>query len=281
MKRVYSIALLLMVCVLTSMVSAQTDHRQVVNVMLKASDDSRRWAPAVYNTVVEMLVKSQRFIVIDGMNTDTRDAEMARQSSEQFMYVDQNKLSSTDKLLAANKVLTVKVEKVPVYSFKTNGNVSGYKCAVAFQLILTDTESGQSTESESFQGKTSKEMLSAQAAVTEATKQTGPMVAYYLEKNFPLECSIEKILETKGDGAKTILLDVGKAQGVKVGDSFRIEYLEKIKGKILPTELGIAKIKMLKGDDFAEAEVVGKNAGKEIVARFGGNETLRCTQILK
>lgn len=281
MKRICFFALFLIVCALVSSVSAQTDHRKVVNVQLKATDDSKRWAPAVYNTVVEMLVKSQRFVVIDGENTDARDAELARQGSEEFMMADQSKLADLGKALAADKVLTVKVEKVPVYSFKTNGNVSGYKCAVAYQLILQDTESGQSTESESFQGKTSKEMLSAQAAVTDATKATGHMVAYYLEKNFPLECGIEKILETKGDGAKTVLLDVGKAQGVKVGDTFRIEYLEKIKGKVLPTELGTAKIKMLKGDDFAEAEVIGKNAGKEIVARFGGNEPLRCTQILK
>lgn len=280
MKRICFFAFFI-VCALASTVSAQTDHRQVVNVQLKATEDAARWAPALYNTVVEMLVKSQRFVVIDGMNTDSRDAELTRQQGEEFMYADQSKLANLEGTLAANKVLTVKVEKVPVYSFKTNGNVSGYKCAVAYQLILTDVESGQSTESESFQGKTSKEMLSAQAAVTEATKTTGQMVADYLQKNFPLECAIEKILETKGDGAKTVLLDVGKAQGVKVGDTFRIEYIEKIKGKILPTEIGTAKIKMLKGDDFAEAEVIGKNAGKEIVARFGGNEPLRCTQILK
>ncbi len=278
MRRI-SLVIIILVCALS--LWAQTDHRDVVGVSLKASPEAQRWAPVVYNSVVEMLVKAQRFQVLDLENKDQIEKEMERQKGAQFMETDESQLADFTKALAAKKTLVVKVDKVPVYANKTNGNISGYKSSVAFQLILSDVESGRATESESFQGKTSKEMLSAQAAVTEAVQSVASQVAEYIRINFPLECNIAKILETKGDEAKLVLLDMGKGQGLKVGDIFKVEYIEILNGKPLPTEIGIVRIKNLKGEDFAEAEISGKGAGKEIFKHFQTAQPLRCVQVIK
>lgn len=278
------VVMLVCLCCLATGVKAQenaSDHRAVVAVSLKSSPEAQRFAPVVYNAVVEMLVKAHKFRVIDIENKDQIERELERQKDARFMETDPSQLADITQALAANKTMIVKVDKVPVYAMSTNGNTSGFKSAVAFQLLLTDVESGRSTESQSFQGKTSKEMLSAQAAVNEATNSVAPQVLEYLSQNFPLECSVVKLLESKGDAARLVLLDVGSDHGIRPGDTFTVSYVEMLNGKPLPTEIGTVKVKLLKGTDFCEAEVMGKNTGKELVSRFGNAQKLVCTQIVR
>ena len=84
-----------------------------------------------------------------------------------------------------------------------------------------------------------------------------------------------KILKEGKKGAEVVLLNVGKKQGVKNGDSFVVSYVEILEGEPYPTELGEIKVSQLKGDAFSECEVP-KKVGNELKARFVANEKIIC-----
>lgn len=266
-------------CVLC--MQAQTDHRLPVGVDFQCEGDAKdtKYAPVVVKKVVEMLVNTKRFRILDRTSQEAVRRELELQKSEAFM--DSKNTVEQDAALAATRMINIQITKLPIYAMKVNGNTSGYKCAIDFMLSVQDVETGESTVATRFQGKASKEMLSPQSAINEAMESIAPQIYEYFRKNFPLTCQILKIDETNGKGAKTVLLDMGQAQGINVGDEFTVEYNEMLNGKPFPTEIAKIKVKTLKGADFAIAEVYGKDAGKQILSYFESNTPLICTMIIK
>ena len=278
MKR--SILFLLMCIAVHSLTGyAQSDTRPVVGVAQFNCDGSSKYAGLVTEKVVEMLTNTHRFQVVDRTSYDKVHAELELQKSEAF--IDSENAAAQGVAVAAEKIITGHIAKIPVYAMKNpNGSVKGYKASVAFQMKVVDVETGISTEATSFQGQTSEMMMSPESAVTQSMFSLQGELEEYFRKNFPLQGKILKILESKKDVAVTILLNVGKNQGVKANNKFQVERIEMLDGKPYPSTIGEITVTKLSGDDFAECSVP-KKIGAELLARFQAAEKLTCNLIIK
>lgn len=257
----------------------QIDTRPVVGVAKFSCDEDATYAGLVTEKVVEMLTNTKRFQVVDRTSHDKIKAELELQKSEAFM--DSKNLVEQDIAVAAQKMITGHIAKIPVYAIRnTNETVKGYKASVAFQMKVVDVATGLSTEATSFQGKASNLMLSPQSAVTEAMMSLSNELYEYFRVNFPVMGTIAKILSNKKGGAETVLLNVGKQQGIKLGNRFNVEYIEIFEGQPLPTSIGEIEVTKLVGETFAECKVQTKS-GIEIFSRFNSTAPMQCTLIIK
>lgn len=277
MKRV----VLLLVCIAVHSLTgyAQHDTRPVVGVARFTCEGSDRFAGLVTEKVVEMLTNTQRFQVVDRTSYDRVYAELELQKSEAF--IDSDNTVEQGVAVAAEKIITGHIAKLPVYAMRNpDGSIKGYKASVAFQMKVVDVETGLSTEATSFQGQTSEVMLSPESAVTQSMASLQEELETYFRQNFPLEGCVLKILKSRKDAAVLVLLNVGRHQGVRVGDQFRVERIEMLDGRPYPAVIGILTVTQLVGDDFAECKVARKSS-REILARFQAAEELKCNLIIK
>ena len=245
----------MLACVLYghTQVSLAADDRPVVGVTQFTSDEKSPYIGLVTEKVVD---------------------ELELQKSEAFL--DSHNLAEQGVAVAAEQLVTGHIVKIPVYRMKNiDGGTRGYKASVAFQLKVVDVETGVSNEAQSFDGKCSKEMLSPESAVTAAMQSLQADIYEYFRINFPVK---GKVLKTIDKG--TILLNVGKEAGIKVGDMFTIESVEMLDGKPYPSELGKAKVTKLSGESFAECRVSSK-VTTAIEKSKTSNNLVRCNLIIK
>ena len=253
---------------------AQADTRPVVGVAQFTCDVKSPYVGLVTEKVVEMLTNTHRFQVVDRTSREKIEEELELQKSEAFL--DSKNLADQYSAVAAEKMITGHIVKIPVYAVRnTNGTVRGYTGSVAFQMKVVDVESGTSSEATSFQGKTSKECLSPESAVTMAMQSLQEEIYEYFRLNFPVTAALERCLNET-----TILVTAGSEHGLKLGDRFTIEAIELIGGKPYPTAIGEAKVKKLAGASFSECEV-SKKTGKAISDKLAEKVQLRCSLIVK
>ena len=137
----------------------QADTRPVVGVAKFTCETDSRFSGLVTEKVVEMLTNTKRFQVVDRTSNDKVKAELELQKSEAFM--DSKNLVEQDIAIAAEKLITGHINKIPIYAMKNaDGSVKGYKGSVSFQMKVVDVATGLSTEAVSFDGKASDLMLS-------------------------------------------------------------------------------------------------------------------------
>ena len=269
--------LLILVCGVS--LHAQVDNRTVVGVASFTCEGNNRYAALVTENVVEMLTNSHRFRVVDRTSMDKVQAELELQKTEAF--IDSDNTAAQGAAVAAEKLVTGHITKIPVYAIKnTNGTINGYQASVAFQMKIVDVETGVSTEATSFEGKTSSLMISPESAVNNAMASLNHELEEYFRINFPLTTHIVKILDSKNTVATKVLLAVGTCQGVRAGDSFRVEYIEFLEGHPYPSIIGAIRVVSVSGDFFCECSVP-KKIGAEISSRFSSGEQLECRLIVK
>lgn len=277
--RCIAFAIIMAVCTLNGYAQFNDDDRQVVGVAEFSCKESSPYTRLVTEKVVEMLTNSKRFRVVDRTSRDKIVQELELQKSEAFM--DSKVLVEQNAAVAAEKMITGEIVKIPVYRMRNgDGTVRGYKASVAFQMKIVDVATGVSTEATSFEGKASDECLSPEAAVTMAMESLQDNLAKYFLLNFPVRAKLMRILQEKDGVAQLILIKAGTKHGVKIGDRFNVESIEVLDGEMLPTTLGVATVKELKGDAYAEC-VVGKKEGRLIYNNFNANKQISCVLILK
>lgn len=273
------IAVIMAVCIFNGYAQSGDDDRQVVGVAKFTGGENSPYTGLVTEKVVEMLTNSKRFRVVDRTSRDKIVEELELQKNEAF--IDSENLVEQGVAVAAEKIITGEIVKIPVYRMKNgDGSVRGFKASVAFQMKVVDVATGVSTEATSFEGKASEECLSPEAAVTLAMMSLEDEIAEYFRINFPVTAKLMKILEEKDGSAKVILVKAGKRDGVKKGDKFKIESLEELDGEILPTELGTATLETLRGDAYCECKV-DKKAAKAVYDNFKANNQVRLSLIIK
>ena len=254
------------------------DEREVVGVAPFKCDMESPFISLVTEKVVEVLKNSNRFIVVDRTNRDKVIEELELQKREEFIGKDVVEQGNS---LAAKKLVQGTITKIPVYRIKnSDGTVRGYKASVAFQLKIDDVDTQQTTNATDFEGKASKECISAQAAVQMAMNSLESNLAEYFRITFPLHAKISKILTEKNGKAETILIKAGKKHGVKIGDEFVVNSLEILDGEEIPSILGHITVTKLIGDSFSECKVNSK-AAQAVYEQFKSNSILRCTLNIK
>ena len=159
---------------------AQQDTRPVVGVAEFTCDAESPYARLVTEKVVEMLTNTKRFQVVDRTSIDKIHAELELQKSEAFL--DSKNRVEQDVAVAAEKMITGHITKIPVYAMKNaSGSLRGYKASVAFEMKVVDVATGLSTEATSFQGKASDEYLSPESAASTSPSQRKSF-AYFQRK---------------------------------------------------------------------------------------------------
>lgn len=257
---------------------SQTDTKPVIGVAEFTSEVESKYATSVAEKVVQIVTTTRRFTVVDRTSYDKVKEELEFQKSEAFL--DSKNTVKQDALLAAHYMILGHIVKMSIYAMKnTDGSVNGYKASTAFTLKVNDVESGKTTEAESFQTEVSPLMLSPESAVNEALKSIEPKLSAYFLKTFPLTTKISKVLTSKKEAARTVLIAGGKSFGFKVGDKLIVEKIELIDGKPYPSEIGELKILKIAGTDFSECTVL--DGGKEILMGLQAGEKFICKLIVK
>lgn len=278
MKELFPL-ILMTVCALLGHAQPIDDDRLVVGVSQFSCKEDSPYTSLVTEKVVELLTNSKRFRVVDRTSRDKVKQELELQKSEAF--IDSKNLVEQDVAVAAEKLVTGEIVKIPVYRIKNgDGSVRGYKASVAFQMKIVDVATGESTDATSFEGKASKECLSPESAVTMAMTSLQEELSEYFRVNFPVSAKLIKIISEKDGIANLVLIKAGLKQGIKVGDKFTVESIEIIEGEQMPTNIGKITVSALKGDAFSECEADKKN-GKIIFDTFKSGAKIRCLLIIK
>lgn len=277
--RFFTLAIIMAACIFNGYTQSNRDDRQVVGVAEFSCKQSSPYTGLVTEKVVEMLTNSKRFRVVDRTSRDKITQELELQKSEAF--IDSENLVEQDIAVAAEKLITGEIVKIPVYRIKNgDGSVRGYKASVAFQMKIVDVATGLSSEATSFEGKASHECLSPESAVTMAMMSLQGKMAEYFRVNFPITAKLMKIVAEKNGVAEVILIKAGKKHGVKVGDRFDVESIEILDGEVLPTTLGVATVSALKGEAYSECKV-NKKDGRAIYGNYNASNPIKCSLIIK
>lgn len=254
------------------------DVREVVGVAEFKTDVESPYTSLVTEKIVEVLKNSNRFIVVDRTNWDKVQEELEFQKREEFIGKDVVEQGNS---LAAKKLIQGTITKIPIYRMKnSDGSIRGYKASVAFQLKVDDVATQQTTEAMSFEGKTSKECISAQAAVQMAMNSLEPALTEYVSSTFPLHADIMKITNSDNGKAEVILIKGGKKHGVEVGDKFIVTAIEIFDEEEIPTDIGNIVVVKHVGNAFSECKV-DKKAQQQLYRLINSNTRLRCTLIIK
>ncbi len=255
------------------------DDRPVVGVAAFKTDKESPYVGLVTEKIVEILKESGRFNVVDRTNRDKTLEELELQKREEF--IENQDVALQGQSVAAQKMIQGTITKLPIYRIKnTDGTVRAFKASVAFQLKVDDVATGETTEAVSFESGGSKECLSPQAAVQMAMNSLQDEIKEYFRVTFPLTCKIAKVEKANDGVAETILLKAGKKQGVKVGDEFIVETIERIDGEPLPTEVARIAVVALAGEGFSRCKV-NKRQGQAIYDAHNANVEIRCTMVNK
>ena len=229
-----------------------SDSRPVVGVAEFSCQENSPYTGLVTEKVVEMLTNTRRFRVVDRTSIDKVRSELELQKSEAFL--DSKNLVEQDIAVAAEKMITGHIVKIPVYRMKNpDGSVRGFKASVGFEMKVVDVATGLSSEATSFQGKASQECMSAEAAVNMAMQSIQNEIAEWFRSNFPVTCTLTRIID-----GKTILVNAGSEQGIKPGNVLKIEAIEMLDGQPYHKLLGEVKVKTVAGPNFSECEVPKK-----------------------
>lgn len=262
------------VAVLALSASAQPDLRPVVGVAQFSCQESSPYTGLVTEKVVEMLTNTRRFRVVDRTSIDKIHAELELQKSEAFL--DSKNLVEQDVAVAAEKMITGHIVKIPVYAIKNgDGTRRGFKASVGFEMKLVDVATGTSSEATSFQGKASEECLSPEAAVTMAMQDVADEIAEWFRVNFPVTAKVSRMLDDK-----TILVSAGAEHGVRQGDVMLVEIIEMLDGAPYHRSVGEIKISKVAGPYYSECVVPKKIMGSLRSAVETG-VTVLCTQKIK
>lgn len=245
------------------------DARPVVGVAEFSCQENSPYTGLVTEKVVEMLTNTRRFRVVDRTSIDKIHSELELQKSEAFL--DSKNRVEQDIAVAAEKMITGHIVKIPVYRMKNpNGSVRGFKASVGFEMKVVDVATGLSSEATSFQGKASQECMSPEAAVNMAMQSIQTEIGEWFRTNFPITCSVSRIIDNK-----TVLVNAGSEQGVKPGNSFKVEAVELLDGLPYHKALGEIKITTVAGPNFSECEA-SKKTMEQIKSYFNDAVKIIC-----
>lgn len=263
------ISIMIAVGGLTAYSQQSVDARPVVGVAEFYCQEDSPYTGLVTEKVVEMLTNTRRFRVVDRTSIDKIHSELELQKSEAFL--DSKNRVEQDIAVAAEKMITGHIVKIPVYRMKNpDGSVRGFKASVGFEMKVVDVATGLSSEATSFQGKASKECMSPEAAVNMAMQSIQNEIGDWFRTNFPITCSVSRILDNK-----TVLVNAGSEQGVKPGNTLKVEAVEMLDGHPYHKVLGEIKIKTVAGPNFSECEV-SKKTMEQIKSYFDNAVKINC-----
>lgn len=254
---------------------AQNVQKPVLGISQFSSSTNSKFAPSITELVVKAVTNSKKFTVVDRTSYEKVKDELEFQKSEQFM--DSKNLAKQDAALASEFLLIGDLTKVNIFAMKNpDGSVNGYKASFAFTLKINNVETGETTESFSFQTKVSDLAFTPESAINESFKSVERDIITFFNKTFPFQSKIVKLLEVKKDQVTKVLLIGGANESFMEGSKLKVELLEELEGRILKTTIANLKITKINGE-FSEANVI--NGGVILLSNFNSKQKLVCSLI--
>lgn len=254
------------------------DSRQIVGVAKFESDTETKFAGQITERVVDVLINSKRFQVVDRTTVGSIKSELEFQKSENF--IDSKSTTQQGVMVAADFMVTGKIGAINVARvMNVDGSVGGYKASLNFTLKIVETASSLSNEAHSFESRGAEKSLSPEKAVAAALNTIQPQLVEYFAANFPVNVKIVKILAFKKESAVTVLVAGGTSMGLHEGDKLTVQKVELLEGKPYPTDIGEIKVTKVAGENFSECDV--SKGGPQVQALFTAGEKLNCKLIRK
>lgn len=258
--------------------NALTDSRQIVGVAKFESDTETKFAGQITERVVDVLINSKRFQVVDRTTVGSIKSELEFQKTENF--IDSKSTTQQGVMLAADFMVTGKIGAINVARvMNVDGTVGGYKASLNFTLKIVETASSLSTEAHSFESRGGEKSLSPEKAVAAALNTIQPQLVEYFTANFPVNVKIVKILASRKESAATVLVAGGTSMGLHEGDKLTVQKIELLDDKPYPTDIGEIKVTKVAGENFSECDV--SKGGPQVQALFTAGEKLNCKLIKK
>ncbi|MDW7695270.1 CsgG/HfaB family protein [Flammeovirgaceae bacterium SG7u.111] len=221
----------------------------------------RNYANGLSEVVVDAMVNSQRFTVVDRTNFDDVLKEGDLQKGEDFiegLVVAQGKklgaqyaITGTIISASADKAST---SKIPVSLPGVSRNVSSYFGSINFTIKIIDVETGQIKASETLKSVSAANFVvnTPEDAISNAVTNSDDEILKFINKHFKIRAVVQKVrLEKKGE-AKEIVIEGGTAKGFKKGQMFEIKEISIVQlsnGKEVEQVETVGEVKIISVDN--------------------------------
>lgn len=235
----------------------QAQSQETVVVYPFTSEIKTDYNRAVTEKVIGELTASKRFQVIDYTGRENAKAEIEMQKGREFRNSDN--LAEQGKLAAGTYLLNGHINYVDVQKIRNplDNSINGYKASISFSLNVVETATGLNREAQTFYVEEKQRVLQPRAAVGKALQSLEAELQQYFYNNFIIRARVAKIANPEKKKKATILIDAGSNQGIRVGDVFEVQQIERIGDKELPTALGQIKVTKVVSGDFSECRIAG------------------------
>ncbi len=272
MKKKLTLIFALLLIALCGAFASDMKKKVIAIAPFKATgnEDTHRFAANFTETVVDALVSSNRFKVVERSDFNLIFSEENLQKNESFidgLVVEQGKKLGAEYIITGS---LSNIEANESWYKERNGRekFEGYVGRIGFSLKILDVKTGEIVASKIMGNTKDKSWYSLlygeKFASEEKAKSRGiekvrePLLSF-IDIHFPLVLKVFEITEEKKDRVKEITIAGGKDLGVKEGQKFRLMELSDVEvdGRSLQkkTPLGWATVKSVDGENFSTCKV--------------------------
>ncbi|MFI3288058.1 MAG: hypothetical protein R3Y61_06245 [Rikenellaceae bacterium] len=258
-------------CILTASAQETTTSKEVLivdNFTLPSSSNStfRSIVEDIRNKVIAAIVKSQRVEVIDA-STDAFISKMQEDATSELalesVFNGAELRETAYKKFGAKYGLTGHVAKMRGIRERTEDGSVYYTGEMSISLKVINLVDGTIVHSRdyAYAGITGAIGNTETAAVTNTAEYLVAAMPKFIDNSFKVNGRILAIQTEKKGVAKTVLLDLGSAAGVKAKDKLKVYKVEIIQGRENRSEIGTIQVTEVGGVDISTAKVSAKSCG--------------------
>jgi len=267
--------------------SAQTEKVKIGILPVKyVTNDQSDAARQVTNLLYDNFTNGKRAFIIN--REFFNDLLTEKNLTSSIDFIDGETFSKTKsqgaKYLLVAQVATCRTEQKRSISTTNPGNPSiSYDAFLNIGLRLVNVESGQTLQSYTLDNQKSYlekikdtfkgDRSTPTGAITAAISDVNDDLKKFLDKYFPVEASVLKAKEVKGDKATSLLIDLGSDDGAEARVNFLVKERVEESGQDPYYEtVGEVEISEVNGKSRSTTKVV--KGGKEILTKLNGGAKL-------
>lgn len=237
--------------------------------------------------VLEGIQKSGRVEVIDAITESARFEEGMRRLQDNYSDGGDMEKNRELEVLGSNYIVTGDLTNLS-FEFtelkNSDGKVSkSYDGKIVFAFKVVDAQDGTTLVAETvslpknfFDGLTKTVTKSVayteDAAVQNLSGDISNSVKKIVDKNFPLEGTIEDIESVKKDAAETCYITLGSQDGISKKTKLEVKVEQKVGKRTALKPIGELEVESVQGVDISLCKV--KKGGKEIKEAFDNEQKI-------
>lgn len=237
------------------------------------------YASSITEVVVDALVKSNRFLIVDRTHFDHIYTEENLQKGESFI---EGQVVEQGKKIGAALIVTgelISASASEVYEEEGEGKrkekkVIGYVAALNFSLKVISVETGEIIASENLSSNSGKILLieiphhSEETAISNAIQGAREEVLDFLDDYFPVQAVIFEVIRDSNRKVHEVVVTAGKLKGMREGQMLKVVEVRQVmlNGQEVTRhiELGTLRVKSVTDDHFSTCKVIkGKDQIKD------------------